>query len=109
MHRQPTQPELQALSTIAIGLAALAWTWTPGLITPAVTAVLVYLATITGASRLFRWNVSHALLASSIILRHTIANLLRGATAIIQALATAALWLLNTAHTHLTTGYTTAA
>ena len=107
--RQPTQPETSALTSTAIALATLAWTWTPGLITPAVLAVLTYLTVITGAAKILRWDTPHTLLASSIALRNTIASLIRATAWTLQTITAGALWLLNTAHTHLTTGYTTAA
>lgn len=107
--RHPTQPETAALTSTAISLATLVWTWTPGLITPAVAAILTYLAVLTGAAKLLRWNIPHTLLATSITLRHTAAALIRATAWTLQTITQALLWLLNTAHTHLTTGYTTAA
>lgn len=109
MNRHPTQPETAALTSLAISLATLAWTWTPGLITPAVLAVLTYLALVTGAAKLLRWNAPHTLLATSITLRHTAATLIRATAWTLQTITQAILWLLNEAHTHLTTSYTTAA
>jgi hypothetical protein len=108
--RTATHPELQALTTTAISLATLAFTWTPGLATPVIAAVLTYLAVTTGGSWALRWHTPHTLAATNLILRHTIAATLRATAWAIRTIATALLWLLNTATQHLTNiRYTTAA
>jgi hypothetical protein len=108
--RQATQPELQTLTSTATALATLAFTWTPGLVTPVIAAVLTYLAAITAGSQALRWHTPHTLAATNLILRHTLATTIRATAWTVQALATATLLALNALHTRtLPTNHTLAA
>ncbi|MCX5209796.1 hypothetical protein OG689_10920 [Kitasatospora sp. NBC_00240] len=73
MNRRPAGPaEHQTLSTIAIAVALLAWTWTPGpLAAPA--AILTQLLVVTAGAWALRWNIPSALTANQQHLRLTAA------------------------------------
>jgi hypothetical protein len=107
--RQATQPELQALTTTAIALAMLAFTWTPGIAAiPA--AALTYLAATTAGARALRWDLPHTLHANQLILRSHAAAAIRATAWTVKAIATALLLTLNAAHTRiLNTDHTVAA
>jgi hypothetical protein len=98
MRRTATPDEQRALSTTALALASLAYTWTPGIAAiPA--AVLTYLAVVTLGAIGLRWTVAQTLAGTSLHLRLVAATTLRTLALIVQATATALLWLLNTATT----------
>jgi hypothetical protein len=92
--RQAAPAEHRALTTLAAALAAGAYTWTPGIITPALAAVITYLTVITLTASMLHHDIPHTLTATTHTLRRAATTALRGATTTLQAVASCILWLL---------------
>lgn len=99
MATKPTTAQHRALTLAATALAALAATWTPGIVTPITAAVLTYLTVIGGTAWARHWDISQTLTATTLHLRAGTAAALRWTAITLQATAAWALWLLTTALT----------
>lgn len=98
MARTAEPAEHQALTTLGLSLAMLAWAWAPG-ITALPAALITYLSTVTGTAAALRWNRAHTLTGTNNVLRGYAAATIRLLALTIHAAATAALTALATAHT----------